>query len=121
LVRTDSKLTADYPEGDNVQTVESWIPPEIWDEFPIELQNLVLDKIDAGLPDGQRYSNHSRADDRAAWKIVVSHLPDKTKKQARDIIGAWLKSGALEDKEYRDPVEREDVKGLFVNPDKRPK
>ena len=44
--------TADYPEGDNVQTVESWTPPEIWDDFPIDLQNMILDEIDVGFLTG---------------------------------------------------------------------
>ena len=33
-----------------------------------------------------RYSNNSRAGDRAAWAVVVKHMPDKTESQAREVI-----------------------------------
>jgi hypothetical protein len=113
--------TADYPKGDNVQTVESWTPPEIWDDFPVELQNKILDEIDAGLSNGQRYSNAPKAEVRGAWKVVQRYAPDKTDKQCRDVIKAWVKSGALYVDDYDDKERGEQVKGLFVNPDKRPK
>jgi RecA-family ATPase len=42
--------TPDYPDGDRVQAIESWDPPDIWDGLDSEALKAVLDEIDAGLP-----------------------------------------------------------------------
>jgi hypothetical protein len=109
------------PQGDEVQTVEPWTPPEIWADLDADMQNAILDTIEAGLPSGSRYSDGSTAKDRAAWRVVIKHAPDKNEAQAREIIKTWVKSGVLETQEYEDPVRRETVKGLFVVEEKRPK
>jgi hypothetical protein len=77
--------------------------------------------IDAGLPDGRRYSDASAAKDRAAWEVVAKYAPDKNKTQASEIIRTWIKNGVIERLDYEDPERRMIVKGLFVNADKRPK
>jgi hypothetical protein len=110
-----------YPNGDEVQTVEPWVPPEIWDNLSADIQNAILDTIEVGLPNGCRYSDSSAAKDRAAWKAVTKHAPDKNETQGREIIKAWIKSGVLKSDDYEDPERREKVKGLFVNAEKRPK
>lgn len=113
--------TETYPHGDNVQTVEPWVPPEIWDGFSVELRNIILDEIDAGMPNGQRYSDHASAKDRAATAVVTKHVPDKNEAQAREVIKEWIKTRVLERRAYDDPERREPRNGLFVNADKRPK
>ena len=109
-----------YPHGDNVQTVEPWAPPEAWADLDADLQNRILDEIDVGLPNGNRYSDDARAQRRAAWRVVTKHAPDKTEAQAREIIMTWVKTGVFEKRDYDDPERREGVKGLFLNPKKRP-
>jgi hypothetical protein len=113
--------TERYPHGDEVQTVEPWTPPDTWDGISNAIANAILNEIDAGLPDGNRYSDHHKStDDRAAWRIVGKHAPNKTEAQARCVVAAWLKSGTLARNEYENPATRKTVKGLFVNPAKRP-
>jgi hypothetical protein len=109
-----------YPAGDSVQTVERWRPPAIWADAPPETLNRILDDIDEGLPNGRKYSSGTAATDRAAWKVVVEHLPNKTEPQAREIIAKWLKSGLLVSEDYDDPATRKPRKGLRVNHIKRP-
>ena len=109
-----------YPHGDNVQTAEPWTPPDVWEDLDAARINRILDKIDAGLADGRRYSDASRAEDRAAWKVVVDEMPEKTEAQAREIIKTWVKNGLLERKKYEDPVQRREQSGLFVCSAKRP-
>ena len=109
-----------YPAGDNVQTVEPWQPPETWGGMDHPLLNRILDDIEAGLPNGSRYSAANRADDRAAWLVVVRHSPEKTEKQAREIIRTWIKSGTLSQEDYEDPDQRKTRAGLRVNAAKRP-
>jgi hypothetical protein len=112
--------TADYPNGDEVQTVEPWTPPDVWEGLSHTLLNDILSTIDRGLPDGSRFSDHGAAKDRAAWKAVLQHAPDKTDKQARHIIRTWVKTGLLTMEDYTDPTRREPAKGLKVNNTKRP-
>jgi AAA domain len=109
-----------YPEGDNVQAVEPWEPPDMWEGLSHVLLNEILSAIDKGLPDGNRYSDHGAAKERAAWRVVAEHAPEKTEKQARQVIKAWVKTGLLEMQDYRDPVRSEPARGLKVNHAKRP-
>jgi hypothetical protein len=81
--------------------------------------NRILDEIDAGLANGQRYSAAPAATDRAARRVVVKHL-DRTEPQARAIIKAWLTSGLLIVEDYEDETDRKIRKGLRVDPTKRP-
>ena len=112
--------TVDYPQGDNVQAVEQWTPPETWAGLSNALLNRILDDIEEGLPDGERYSGAPSAKTRAAWPIVQKHAPDKTQAQCREIIKAWLKSRLLIVEEYESRKERKQFEGLRVDAAKRP-
>jgi hypothetical protein len=105
-----------YPNGDEVQTVEPWNPPETWADLSSDLLNKILTAIDSGLPDGNRYSDSHNAKER----VVTEHAPQKTEAQAREIIKTWVKNGVLEHEEYTNPITRHEVKGLKVNATKRP-
>jgi polyhydroxyalkanoate synthesis regulator phasin len=109
-----------YPHGDEVQTVEPWTPPDTWEGLSSHLLNQILTAIDNGMEDGRRYTDGSRAEDRAAWKVITEHAPTKTKGQAREIIKTWVKNGVLVRHEYNDPVARKPANGVKVNPAKRP-
>jgi hypothetical protein len=108
-----------YPNGDEVQTVEQWKPPELWGDLAVDLLNRILTAIDTGLPDGNRYSDAPRSD-RGAWRLVQEYAPQKTETQAREIIKTWVKNGVLYHCECENPVTRKTVKGLRVDPIKRP-
>lgn len=110
-----------YPHGDNVQAMERWHPRSVWAGVDTITVNRILNDIDAGRPDGQRYSAAPAAGkDRAAWRVVVAHVPDKPEKQARDIIKIWVTNSVLHEEEYNDPVARKDRQGLRVNHANRP-
>ncbi|MGV7219237.1 AAA family ATPase [Bradyrhizobium sp. UFLA05-112] len=108
-----------YPSGDNVQTVEVWRPPGLFADISVPTVSAILDEIDAGLPDGNRYSNAARSD-RPAWSVVRRHWPGKWEGPARLIVNTWLKSGLLIEKDYENPKTRKPVKGLWVDHLKRP-
>jgi hypothetical protein len=110
----------DYPSGDSVQTVATWEPPDAWKNVTSATLNAALSEIDAGMPNGQRYSNASKADARAVWKIIQKHVPSHGEAQCKTIIGAWLKNGVLYPEPYDDPVERKPRQGLRLDTTKRP-
>jgi hypothetical protein len=110
----------EYPDGDEVQTVEPWEPPKTWEGLSNAQLNAVLTDIEAGLPNGQRYSDSPRAKDRAAWEVVQRHCPDRTQAQCREIISTWIKNKVLYSETYVDTVDRKERKGLYVDAAKRP-
>ena len=63
----------EYPAGDNVQTVERWYPPETWGGVTAAQLNAALTDIEAGLENGQRFSDAGPATSRAAWRAVQHH------------------------------------------------
>jgi AAA domain len=93
--------TATYPNGDEVQVVEPWTPPDTWAGLTHTLLNQILTAIDTGMPDRNRYSDASGVTDRAAWKVVLEHAPEVRY-------------------EYDNPVTRKPVKGLKLDTTKRP-
>jgi AAA domain len=110
----------EYPSGDEVQTVVRWHPPETWGTLSAAQLNAALDEIEAGLANGQRYSDAGPATSRAAWRVVQHHCPDRTEPQCREIVRTWVKNGVLVNEDYDDPIERKPRKGLRVCNEKRP-
>src|SRR5262249_7811971 len=83
-----------YPNGDEVQTVEGWKPPKLWDGLASDTLNAALTEIDQGMPNGQRYTDKGGGKGtRAAWPIVQKHCPDRSEGQCREIIKTWVKNG----------------------------
>jgi hypothetical protein len=110
-----------YPNGDEVQTVQPWMPPDTWEGLNSPLLNLILDDINAGPGNGQRYSaTPTTRGPRAAWTVVQKHSPDKSEAACRDVIRTWMKSGTLIEETYHDKIARKDVLGVSVNQIKRP-
>ncbi len=112
---------AEYPNGDQVQTVEPWKPPKIWDGLSSVMLNAALTEIDQGMPNGQRYTDAGGGTGaRAAWKVVQKHCADRTEGQCREIIKTWLRNDVLYEDKYDDPVDRKPRKGYRLNASKRP-
>jgi hypothetical protein len=59
------------------------------------LPNRILDEIEAGLSNGSRYSDAARAEERAAWRIMLRHAPETTEEQAKEVIKTLPKIGTL--------------------------
>ncbi|MGZ9110958.1 MAG: AAA family ATPase [Rhodoplanes sp.] len=112
--------TPEYPNGDSLQVAEPWTPPDFWRDLPPSLCCRIIDEIDAGMEDGERYSGAPQAKARGAWNVVLKQAPNLTEKQARNVIKTWLKNEVLEEREYHSKARREECTGLFANPAKRP-
>jgi hypothetical protein len=112
--------TAMYPNGDEIQVVEPWMPPELWANVDSYTLNRVLDAIDKGLPDGNFYTVSTKQTDRDAWQVVQQFAPDKSEGQCRQIINTWVRNGVLVKFTYDHPQRRKEATGLRVNSSKRP-
>jgi hypothetical protein len=104
-----------YPHGDEVPTVEPWMPPDLWRDIPTFTANQILDQIERGPSEGRRYSGARQAtDDRAAWSVVKAKLPEFSEGQCKIVSATWLKNGILAKGDYQDPVLRKSRSGLTV-------
>ena len=90
--------------------------PDIWAEINSSAANDILDRIERGPSEGQRYSagKQSSTTDRAAWRVVQNRHPHLSEKQCKAVIAEWVKSGMIETREYQDAVQRKPRMGLFV-------
>jgi hypothetical protein len=108
-----------YPSGDEIQVIERWYPPDHFKGVGYEVWNKILDEIDAGLEDGERYSDHPKAKKRQAWQVVARHT-EKAEKDAKLIIKTWKRNRVITLESYRDEGERKDRLGFVVDDSKRP-
>jgi hypothetical protein len=109
--------TTQYPNGDNVHTVERWNMPDTY--LSDDTINQILDVIDRGLkgPKGEerRYSPAPQSRDRAAWHVVKEFCPDWTDLKCQGLIKHWIeKTDYLFKDDYVDPVDSKKLKGLYV-------
>jgi hypothetical protein len=107
-----------YPNGDTVQTCERWYPPDMWTALTDDIVDTILDKIESGPGDGQRYSPAPQQGDRAGWALVIEMCPSLSEKQAKEAIKQWVNNGVLAVRRHIDPTIRKEKPGLFVG--KRP-
>jgi hypothetical protein len=112
--------TENYPNGDTIQVAVPWEPPSLWVDLDDRTLNAILDKIDAGLPDDERYSAAPSAKERAAWAVVQSFASRKTEEQCRTIIRDWVAHGVLAAEKYHSRSERKERFGLRVVSANRP-
>lgn len=103
-----------YPNGDNVQTVERWYPPDTFAKLDSSAIERILNKIEAGPYEGGKYSPAANAKERAAWRVVQEFCPDLTDKQAKHIVKTWLDNRVLVQRDYKDPKDSHDHPSLFV-------
>lgn len=105
--------TPEYPEGDDVQVTVKWTPPSAWDGVGEEGKDAVLDQIDQGPEEGERYGPRQQAGDRWAGHVVVDLL-GKSPSEAATILKEWVRTGVLEVKSYHSASQRKTRQGVFV-------
>lgn len=101
----------EYPLGDNVQVAAKWAPPDAWAGFTEDDEAGALERIGAGLDEGERYS--ARAQDKERWAGAVLMDVGRSEAQAKEILGAWIDRGVLESRDYVSGKQRKTRKGLF--------
>jgi hypothetical protein len=104
-----------YPRGDEVQTVQVWIPPDTFAGLTDTILNAILDRIENDGPyPGGRYSPSHNAKTRAAWPVIQEFCPHLTDQQCKEIINTWKENEVIVVKDYHDSKDRRDYPGLFV-------
>lgn len=113
------RKSVELPNGENVGTLGRWTPPDAFDGLSNETARDILNAIDAGLPDGQRYIAR-RGNGTNRWVGAVLEDHDFGAAQAQEIVKAWVRSGVLVVEDYTNPVRRRSEKGIAVDRSKMP-
>lgn len=114
-------MTADYPSGDRVAALVSWVPPSAFGDLTVLQCNEALDRIELGPRTGVRYAPTRRGRDASRWGgEVLIELFGLTDERAAAILAVWLKNHVLTEGEYQDAEQRKPRHGLFVNETNRP-
>jgi len=113
------RQSVEIATGDHVGTLGRWTPPDAFDGLSNETARDILNAIDAGLPDGQRYIAR-RGNGTNRWVGAVLEDHDFGAAQAQEIVKAWVRSGVLVVEDYTNPVRRRSEKGIAVDRSKMP-
>lgn len=106
--------TEEYPDGDFVQAVKAWEPPDVWKEHSSVDLNTALDQIAKGPEPGVLYTASRRGGAvRWAGQVLVRTM-DITEGQAAQMIGTWVKNGLLVEGLFEHPKTRKEVSGVRV-------
>lgn len=110
----------DGAPGDRVAIAWPWRPTKPLDrQTPSDL-NRVLDLIAVGPGQGIRYSRTKAGGDRWVGNLLRAELELASDAEAANMVGAWFKSGLLMVEPYFDAVQRKELPGVVVNPERRP-
>lgn len=109
-----------YPNGDSVAAIAAWKPPSPFRDLTTADCNRALDAIGAGH-EGHAFTPHRAGRGGARWAgTVLVRQFDMEPDEAARILAIWLRSGLLEETEYRHPTQRKLRLGLRVVDEKRP-
>lgn len=91
--------------------------PDQWAGMTDRVVNQILDKIDAGPENGEKWSLRTQDKDRWVGRVIMQQkfgdpLNAKTDLQAKSIIKKWVEEGLLEEVTYRSESQRKDRKGV---------
>ncbi len=100
--------------GEEVAAAAPWDPPSPWDGLGMDTAIAILDQIDAGLDDGERYTLARQSGDRWAG-LPVMKLAGKNEAHAARIIKRWTDEGVLLEGEYTSPTQRKKKACLMVD------
>lgn len=110
---------ANGPPGDDVGIIKPWQPPGMFSGVEFKDINRLLDRITAGLGEGERYTTSHNSGPRYVVPLIADEL-DVEPGRAKLILKTWLNSRLLREIEYHSEKQRKMRKGLMVDDAKRP-
>lgn len=109
--------TPEYRNGDDVQTVERWMPPDAFEGLSNFICNSILNQIQAAWDAGTAYGAEAHSE-RQVWQ-VVAETAGKDMEASKRIIKKWLETGLLLKDVFKNE-NRKERKGVRVDNAKRP-
>lgn len=108
---------------DEVGALMPWSPPDAFDGLTAATINVILDKVEAGMPSGERYSISTRGGAKTSGRWVGSLVMAETgmpEARAKKVVDTWKRNSVLVEGEYQCPVQRRKKTGLFAPQSNRP-
>lgn len=105
--------------GDSVGVIAPWTPPDAWAGLSPTTAADILEEIDKGPSEGERYTAY-KAGKRWAGQVIMKFCITKSEADAATIIKEWVKNGVLIETEYLSPGSRKTVGGLEIDRSKMP-
>lgn len=105
--------------GDSVGVIAPWTPPDAWAGLSPTTAADILEEIDRGPNEGERYTAY-KAGKRWAGQVIMKFCITKSEADAAIIIKEWVKNGVLIETEYLSPGSRKTVGGLEIDRSKMP-
>jgi hypothetical protein len=88
------------PSGDHVQAVARWQPSTVWKGLPHATILDLLRTLDAGRPNGDRWSPRKEAGEGWAGQVLMD-VASLNEVQAKEVLRGWEKSGLLRREPFR--------------------
>ncbi|WP_439602642.1 AAA family ATPase [Devosia sp.] len=107
-------VNVEIGNGDSVQAIEPWQPPQLMEGLDDEAVDRILAEIKRGIDDGERYSSAPSATSRCVSKAFERASTPKSASDARMIVSEWIKKGKVRVAKYQSPNTRRPLQGLFV-------
>lgn len=104
--------------SDHVGVLTPWQPPGAFDGVSVFRINRLLDRIAAGMPNGDFYTAWRRSPERWAGQLLMEDF-GFSEEQAQRGLRVWMDAGLLFEADFVDQKGR-NRKGLKVNDAKRP-
>ena len=94
--------TPEYPHGDDIQVVEPWQPPSGYDSIGIDTMRAILNEIDAGPREGEKYLYGRKAKEEWVGRPICD-ATGFTEEEAQQRIKTWRDDGLLTEGTYNSP------------------
>lgn len=117
-----NNATEDCP-ADYVGALVPWTPPDAFDGLGSHTIGIILDRVDAGMESGERYTASTKGGAKTTGRWVGSLLIDLaglSEGMAAKVVKTWIANGVLVEDEYQCPVQRRKRTGLFAPQNARP-
>jgi hypothetical protein len=102
-----------YPNGDNVQTVKCWTPPDAFEGMAKTKIAAIFEALRTGPCDGEFYSPDGRAT-YWAGELIRTHA-GKSKEDAARILSTWRANQVFLDGTYLSPKRKNTVRRVTLN------
>lgn len=109
--------------ADYVGALVPWTPPDAFDGLGSHTIGIILDRVDAGMDSGERYTASTKGGAKTTGRWVGSlliELAGLSEGMAAKVVKTWIANGVLVEDEYQCPVQRRKRTGLFAPQNTRP-
>jgi hypothetical protein len=100
-------------EGDSVGYLDVWTPPDAFDGITVDKIHNILNIIDKGFDDDQRFLLGSQSK-RWVGDVIIENVLGKSENDAKHIIKTWVDNELLKAEKYKNGKSYKNEDGVIV-------